>query len=198
MTLAVDQPRPPRVKRWTKREYLDLLERGAFRGMRVYLFRGDLIEMPPQLHPHAFAVMKLSAALVRAFGLDAGYEFRIQLPFDTLGETMPEPDAAVCTTEQVQRRPHPQSAVLLVEVADSSLAADRDKALEYAAARVPEYWIVDVNQRHVEVYRGPVVDPTAELGFRYPPPSVVKSGESIEPLAKPGCPIAIAQLFPMI
>src|SRR5258706_8552081 len=174
MTIAIDQqPPPPRLKRWTKREYLDLVERGMLSGQRIYLFRGELIETSPQLHPHGFAVMKLNAALSRAFGLDSGYEFRIQLPFDTPGDSMPEPDALVCTTEQGLRRPHPAEALLCVEVSDSSLTEDREKALEYAASQVPEYWIVDVKSRRVEVYRHPSADKTASSGYRYSPATIV-------------------------
>jgi Uma2 family endonuclease len=196
MTIAVDQPPPPHVKRWTKREYNELVERGAFKGQRLYLFRGELIEMSPQYHPHAFAVTRLNKALFLAFGVDGGYEIRIQLPFETPGESMPEPDALVCTVEQNLRRPHPNQAVLAIEVADSSLATDREKALDYAAAQIPEYWIVDVNRRVVEVYRNPVADPTAILGFRYGQPTVYGSDASMEPLAKPDVKIQIAQLFP--
>ena len=188
-------PPPPRLKRWTKQEYCDLYERGAFRGMRLHLFRGEVYEIPPQHHPHGFAVMKLHTALGKAFGLDTGFEFRIQLPFDVPGESMPEPDALVCTTAQGERRPHPSAAVLVIEVADSSLAYDREKALEYAAAQVPEYWIIDVNRRRIEVYRNPVVDATTELGFRYPPPTFIETSGSVAPRSGLGSAILVAQFF---
>ena len=195
MTLAVEQPRPPRPKRWTKEEYLELIRLGAFQGQHVYLFRGELIEMSPQYHPHAYAITELDDLLHLVFGIRQGYKVRIQLPFDVPGETMPEPDALVCTEQQARHFPHPNAAVLVIEVADSSLVLDREKAMEYAAAQVPEYWIVDVKQRRVEVYRQPTADPTAPLGFRYAQPFVVEASGKIESLAKPGAAIEVAQLF---
>jgi Uma2 family endonuclease len=195
MTLAVDQPRPPRVKRWTKQEYNELVKRGMFEGLRVYLYRGELIEMSPQYRPHAFAITELTEALSVVFGLRQGYKLRIQLPFDVPGDSMPEPNALVCTEAQNQRVPHPNAAVLVVEVADSSLAADRQKAFEYAAAQVPEYWIVDVAQRRVEVYRNPVADAATPRVFRYPAPTIVEAGGTIEPLAKLGVAISVSQFF---
>jgi Uma2 family endonuclease len=202
MSLALEtpiplQPPPPRVKRWTKEEYYQVIEKGAFRGQHVFLFRGEIFEMSPQLHPHAFAMTRLTPALVFLLGPNSGFEVRIQLPFETPGESVPEPDALICTTDQFSRKPHPNRGLLVIEVADSSLKLDRDKALDYAAAQVPEYWIVDLNARLVEVYRNPVADPTAELGFRYPPPKLVRADESIELSFKPGSRFAVSQLFPV-
>jgi Uma2 family endonuclease len=195
MTLAIEQPLPPRVKRWTKSEYNDLVKLGAFEGQHVYLFRGELIEMSPQYHPHAFAITQLDDELHLHFGIRQGFKVRVQLPFETPGESMPEPDALVCTDAHFLHQPHPREAVLVIEVADSSLDRDREKALEYAAAKVPEYWIVDVNNRRVELYRDPVVDKTTALGFRYASMRLVEENERIEPIAKPGSLIVIAQLF---
>src|SRR5688500_5506338 len=195
MSAVTIQPPPPRVKKWTKEEYYDAVARGMFKGQRLFLFRGDLIVMSPQEHPHAFAVMRLAPWLTTTFELDAGYDVRIQLPLETPGPTVPEPDAVVGTCEQAVRKPHPCEALLVIEVADSSLALDREKAFEYAAARVPEYWIVDVNAKRLEVYRDPAPDPTARLGFRYASTKYVERHETIEPLAKPGAKLPLARLF---
>jgi len=108
---------------------------------------------------------------------------------------MPEPDLLVCTEAQGLRKPHPDQALLVIEVADSSLDRDRDKALEYAAARVAEYWILDVNNRRVELFRNSVVDKSTELGFRYSSMKLIDERESIEPLSKPGSTIHLAQFF---
>lgn len=195
MTVVDQQPAPPRVKRWTKDEYNKLTERGIFNGQRLYLFRGELIEMSPQLRPHAYAVMKLTTALHSAFGVNAGYETRIQLPFDVPGESMPEPDALVCTVEHGARDPHPNRGLLVIEVADSSQEKDREKALEYAAAGVPEYWLIDVRERRVELYRHPVTDRSTPLGSRYSSIQLLNPSDSIEILSKPGVLVPLAPLF---
>ncbi|HSI33867.1 MAG: Uma2 family endonuclease [Phycisphaerae bacterium] len=194
-----EAPRPPRPKRWTKREYYQVIKSSPeFCRQRLFLFRGDLIEMSPQYHPHQHTVTELTEALHVLFGVRAGWKIRIQLPFETPGESLPEPDALVCTEEQFQREPQPSSAALVIEVADSSLKLDREMALEYAAAGVPEYWIIDVNERRLEVYRSIVADPTTALGFRYVEISHVAEHEPIRPLAKPETTFVLATVLPKL
>jgi len=80
MTVALDkpiplqQPPPPRTKRWTEAEYYQIIEKGAFRGQRVFLFRGEIFEMSPQLHPHAFAMTRLAPALAFLLGQNSGQQ----------------------------------------------------------------------------------------------------------------------------
>jgi Uma2 family endonuclease len=193
MTAILEQPRAPRPKRWTQREYLDLVERGAFGKQRVYLFRGEIIEMAPHGNPHAYGIMKLGRYLMNAF--PEPMEVRIQLSFITPGDTVPEPDAAVCSAADALHKPHPLHAELIVEVAASSLREDRLLAEEYAAAKIPEYWIVDVDNCRVEVYRDPIQDPGATYGCKYRELRVLNVGDQIAPLANPGAKIEITEFF---
>jgi len=119
MTLILNNPSKPHLKRWTKKEYHAQVDRGAFRGQRIFLYRGELIEMPPMGSLHAFGITNLSEWLFQTFRPQ--HRIRIQQPFESPGESVPEPDGAVVTREQMRRRPHPNEALFLIEVSDSSL-----------------------------------------------------------------------------
>jgi Uma2 family endonuclease len=80
------------------------------------------------------------------------YRVRIQLPFECPDESEPEPDAAVVTREQMARLPHPNQALLVIEISDSSVEEDREMAFDYASAQVPDYWLLNMRDRQIEVY----------------------------------------------
>lgn len=156
---------------------------------RVELIDGEILTMAPQKSPHATAVRLAEDALRAAFG--KGFEVRPQLPL-ALGEmSEPEPDLAVVPgAPRDYREGHPSTALLVVEVAESSLSFDYGvkKAL-YARAGIPEYWIVDLVARAVEVYRSP-------HGADYRDHRTLGGRDSIAPLAGAGARIAVADLLP--
>jgi Uma2 family endonuclease len=87
---------------------------------------------------------------------------------------------------------HPRAALLVVEVADSSLVQDRlTKAAICAAAAIPEYWIVNLENDRVEVFRSP--EPSARY---YRETRVAGRGEEIELVAVPGATVAVDGLLP--
>jgi Uma2 family endonuclease len=193
VTLILNNPAKPHIKRWTKAEYNADVERGLFASKRrVFLYRGELIELPPMGSLHRFGIANLTEWLSRDFV--PLHRVLIQCPFETPGESVPEPDGAVVTREQMRRRPHPNAALLIVEVSDSSLEVDREMAFEYAAAQVPEYWIVNMPERTVEVYRNPVADTSAILGFRYASHQVHNDGQVIATLIRPEISVSVASL----
>lgn len=137
----------------TRAEYDRMAELGFFRGERVELIHGIVVRMAPIGPPHAEVVDRLNAMLMRALGDRA--RVRIQQPYLAWDESEPEPDVAVVPARSYAEA-HPDRAHLIVEVADSSLAYDREtKAPLYAASNVAEYWLVDVSGQCVEVFGAP-------------------------------------------
>jgi Uma2 family endonuclease len=145
---------PAKIRPLLRQEYDRLVDLGAFRDERIELLRGHLVEMSPQGLPHADTVSWLCHFLARALD-QARWEVRPQVPFAATADSEPEPDIAV-TRHVRSRRSHPNKASLVIEVADSSLLRDRTIKREiYAEAGVPEYWIVDVLSRTIEVFTKP-------------------------------------------
>ena len=145
-----------KVRPLRRAEYDRLVGLGMLRGEKVELLYGRLVRMSPQGEAHVFSVTRLNKLLIRALGDRA--EVRVQAPFGASDVSEPEPDLAIVSPGDYLNE-HPGRALLLVEVADSSLQDDRRiKGPLYATAGVPEYWIVDVIARAVEVYRDPGAD----------------------------------------
>ena len=94
-------------------------------------------------------------------------------------------------------REHPARPALIVEVAISSLSLDRNhKGSLYARARVEDYWIVNLVDRVLEVYRQPLVDAAAPFGWRYASQQTLRPGSSIVPLAAPESAVLVDDLLP--
>lgn len=88
-----------------------------------------------------------------------------------------------------QRRPEPGDVLLLIEVAESSLAYDRgEKADLYATAGVQDYWIVNLNDLCIEVHRNP-------QGGKYRATETYQVGRAISPLAFPAATLDVAQVL---
>jgi Uma2 family endonuclease len=134
-------------------EYVALAELGAFENERVELLRGRVVRMAPQGEEHAWTVQTMTNLLVEYFGRWAAV--RPALPLHASEDSMPEPDFALVPKTR-EPGPHPQRALLLIEVSHSSLRLDQKvKAPLYAEGGSPEYWIVDVAAARLEVFRAP-------------------------------------------
>ena len=154
--IAVENLLPERPRRLRRAEYDQMVAMGMFSDERVELLQGVLIAMAPNDPPHASPVERLAEILT--FGVARRATIRVQLPLIAADESEPEPDLAVVPRADYSRA-HPSEALLVIEVADSSLRKDRQvKAPLYAASGFREYWIVNVNARTVEVHRGPSAD----------------------------------------
>jgi Uma2 family endonuclease len=145
----------PQIEPWrpTLDEYHRLGELGVFEDVRVELLDGVITPMSPKGAEHEDAKTYLIRLVIES--VDRSYDVRVESPL-TLGEGWePEPDIQVVPAG-APKPYHFSSAALLIEVADTSLPRDRRvKRLAYARFGIPEYWIVAIPDRKVEVHRGP-------------------------------------------
>ena len=200
MTL-LDTPKPllpavPQPMRWSGAEYDRLVEQGHFDHRRVELINGEILEMSPMNEPHAQGIRLVDYALRPAFPPSVA-TISIQCPMRFGERSRPEPDIAVIAGTAREVKAHPTTALLVIEVSDSTLAYDREvKAPLYAAEAIAEYWIVNLADRCVEVHRRPMPDAASADGFRYGNVRVFTAGESIAPLAMPDSNISVDDLLP--
>ncbi len=169
-----------------------LVEGGAFdRKPGAELIGGVLLAAEPASPYHSGPLQTLLMRLAR--GVDpARWVVRVQQPFSVDEYSEPEPDLAVVPLEEAYRKDsHPRQAGLVVEVATTSLRLDtRTKLRLYAAAGVPEYWVVDTHRRCVLVHR----DPEPGTGsYRFS--AEAGPQESLSPAVVGGPPIKVSDLF---
>ena len=130
--------------------------------------------------------------------LPAGWIVRGQDPLALDDESAPEPDIAVVRGSLADyRHAHPARPALIIEVAESSLRFDRiEKGSLYARAGIVDYWIVNLVDRVLEVYRDPGADVTAPYGWRYLSVERFTPPSSVAPIGVPATPIPVAALLP--
>ena len=187
---------PLTLRRWKRFEYDRLVELGAFDGEPLELIGGELVVAEPQ-HPYHSSGIGVVEYAIRA-ALPPGWVTRTQAPVSLDDESEPEPDVAVVAGHpRDYRHEHPARPVLVVEVAESSLTFDRGrKGSLYARAGIVDYWIVNLVDRILEIYREPAQDTSALYGWayrsvtRHAPPAIVM------PLALSSTQIAVADLLP--
>jgi Uma2 family endonuclease len=182
----------PALRRWTPKEYFRAAETGVFDPEeRLELIEGEIFRMSPQDSPHATACDLAEDALREIFR--RGYRVRTQKPLSLGDDSVPEPDLAVVRgSVRDYARAHPATAVLIVEVADSSLWYVRKrKAPLYARAGIPDYWILNLPERVLEVHRDP--DP---VSAQYRQITRYGEDESVAPLAAPAAAILVRDLLP--
>jgi Uma2 family endonuclease len=184
-------PTTVRQRRLTVDEYHRMIQaRIVHEDEPLELVDGLLVSMTPQGVPHARVIQRLNRALIDALGPE--YAVRPQLPL-TLGvSSEPEPDLAVVEREEAEAIDHhPRTALLVIEVGGDSLRYDRTvKAALYAGAAIPEYWIVDVEKRCVEVHREPEAP-----ARRYRTVLTLGSGDTATCESVPRLSVALQALF---
>ena len=181
---------------WTQDEYYKMAELGFFDGKRVELIEGEIIEMSPMNKPHATAIRILLNVLGKIF--TENYIVDSQLPISFSKKNEPEPDISVVKGEiRDFITSHPKTAELIIEVSDTTLRYDREqKASLYAKNKIKDYWILNLKDSRLEVYRRPIKDDTASFGYSYAERLILTTEDFVSPLAKSDVEIAVADLLP--
>jgi len=173
-------------RRFSVAEYHRLIELGFLsEDDNLELLEGYLVHKMSRNPPHDAAIQKITKKWLRL--LPPGWDPRVQSAV-TLADS--EPDFAIVRgdeTAYLTRHPTAADIGLVVEVSDSTLPGDRDdKGRIYARAGIPCYWIVNLNQRQVEVYTSPSADPKFGQRVDY------GAGDSVSLLLAGAAPVAIA------
>lgn len=173
-----------------------MAEAGLFGNRRVELIEGEVIQMAAQATPHRAAITKISRMLLSAF--DPAKEWVvIQGTLVLPPRSAPDPDfhvfaAPVGTPDDGLPRP-----LLAIEVSDTTYRRDSGSKLRlYARAGIEDYWIVNLPQRRVEVYRQPENPTGVRSGWRYAEVRFVGPGQEVRPLKRPDLTFATDAMLP--
>ncbi len=178
------------TKTWTLAEYHQVVDTGVLDGQPVELLGGEIVVMSPEGEPHASISTDAGEYLLLLLGERA--QVRQAKPITLVAvDSEPEPDLAI--VERLGRayrdhHPYPENVLWLIEYANTSLSRDLDeKKRLYAEAGIPEYWVVNLRDTTVLVFR----DPGAGT---YRSEQTLDSGV-IHPLALPGVAVSVDRLL---
>jgi Uma2 family endonuclease len=185
-----------RARQWTRDEFYRLLELGFFRNQRVELIEGEVLEIAPPRRLHLVVICLLQSALEPAFG--KGYWVRALGSLDLSHLSVPDPDIAVVEGAPFGAGSEVCSVPLMIaEVSDVGLDYDRwRKGSLYARAGIPDYWVVNLVDRQIEVYRRPVPDPRQPYGFCYIDRQIYLPELLVTPLAAPRARLRVSEMMP--
>ncbi len=186
-------------KTWTRDEFWKMHELGIFGSNRYELIGGEIVPMAAQSNLHAIGISNVEDALDLVFDKNS-FWVRAQATLDLSPHSVPDPDISVVSGSKRSHygtRRNPTTAVLIVEVSDTTLADDRErKGSLYAACGIVEYWILNIPDNVLEVRRDPRPDATQPLGFGYASLVTLAATDFATPLAVPAARIAVADLLP--
>ena len=177
------------VHKWTKAEYYRLAELGFFEGKRTELIEGEIIEMPTMNTPHATAIRKVNSQLLEVFSENHIVDSQMPMEFGENTELVPDVAVIQGNIDDFEDI-HPKFAQIIVEVADTTLRQDRTRKLKiYAKSKIPEYWIVNLKNRCLEVFRRPNDEFYLEV-------AVFMEDDEVSPLSIPEAKIKVSNLLP--
>jgi Uma2 family endonuclease len=186
----------PEIKLWTVEEFANLLGTDLLGGdSRYELLDGVIFKKMGQNESHALSILLVADALRLVFGSE--FNVNQQLPVFLGPNTKPEPDIVVfrgSARSYASSFPQTSDIALLVEVVDTRQDTARNQKVPlYAAAGIPEYWIVDLKRKVLEVRRGPIIESQEWTETRIYSPT-----ESLQPLEGTQGFVSVNDLFPQI
>ena len=177
-------------KRWTWAEYRHLTAIGILEDGKVELVNGEIWCKVDKGFPHSAAVSRLLKAIASTCDYDC-LQLRSSVPLSKVSD--PEPDLALLAHSLVyylESDPGPSDVVFVAEVSDLTLCADLTiKCCLYGSAGIPAYWVVDIPNRLLHVFRSP-----NETG--YAEETILNTDEQVYPLAAPEKAVRVADLLP--
>jgi Uma2 family endonuclease len=186
---------PTNLKYWTVQEYHQMSDLGILDpNERTELIAGQIVIMTAKGTPHVLTLRILANVLENALG-DKSVFVSTQDPIRLDNFSEPEPDLAIVKgtiLDYAEHHPVPEDIYLVIEVADSTLKQDcevKDKL--YARSNIPEYWVVDIKNRQVRIFRDPT--PTG-----YGSQLILTETHSISPLAFPEIALSIDSILPPV
>ncbi|MEG4292833.1 Uma2 family endonuclease [Microcoleus sp. C2C3] len=183
---------PFTLRKWTVKEYHKLGEIGIFNPEeRLELIEGNIIKISSKGTVHASATRRTANLLNNLLGNQAAVYTQDPIALDDNSE--PEPDIAAVRIDPFDcatHHPTPSEVYLIIELADSSLTFDREiKAKAYARSGIADYWVLNVNERQLHVFREPT-----ENGYQSE--VILAETASISPIEFPAFSIAIQAMLP--
>lgn len=199
---------PPKIL-WNKSEYYRLSDLGFFNGKRVELIEGEIFvkytytefdegeyEMSAMSSLH-FSGVNVAAEVLREV-FKGKYFVSVQCPINMGEHSEPEPDISIIEGKARDfKEAIPNASALIVEISDTSLLYDRGKKVSlYARGNIQDYWIVNLKDRRLEVYRRPIEDKATFYGFSFGEIQIFTESDEVSPLAMPDAKIKVADLLP--
>jgi Uma2 family endonuclease len=175
--------------KFSVKDYHKIVESGILHNQQVELINGLILEMSPEGTEHTFIGETFADYLRR---LTQGSAWIREARPITLSTSEPEPDIAVVSLPHSTYRshhPYPEDIYLLIEISYSTLGFDTSEKRDiYAIAKIQDYWVVDVKNKQLIIYRSP-------LDGIYQNEIKLSLKETVSPLAFPDIKIKIDQIF---
>ncbi len=189
-------PKSTQKRLFTVDEYYKMGEIGFFDEQRTELIEGEIVVESSLTPFEAVGIRLVYDELQKVFTKDYAYSTRLPLRLSIFSE----PDPCFYVTKGEIRdfnKAHPTTAEIIAEVSEINLDYFQNRKLSlYAKFLIQDYWVLNLKNRTLEVYRAPIADENAYYGFAFAEKLTFKEFDEVSPLAKPDVKIKVADLLP--